>query len=437
LLTFAVAGGGFAGVETVAGINDFVRAALRSYPRLTEDMLRVILIHSGPTIVPELDEKLGVYAQRKLAGRKVEVRLNAKLEGFSDRTVRLSDGTTIHTSTLVWTAGTSPSPLVETIPSTKERGRLLVTETLELQDWPRVWALGDCAAIPDRRTERFCPPTAQHALREAKVVAHNVIATVRGKEKRRFDFSTIAQLAAIGRRTGVANTPDGIDVCLLHGRIVAGISPQMGGLGSKWRVYVNVADIKETAKAVVTAGGKVIQETTTLGNLGSFAVFADPFGTEFAVRQGENKVTSATNGLGTFAWTELITDDLLAVSKFYGDLFGWTLGAPLPGDQLGRREWLANGRPIAGLLPRPPAMPKEIPRYWDVFFEVADPAATVEKAVRLGGRNLMPPIDIPHGSLSLAIQPALYLASSSRKQERDTNSLVVTRLEKENSYVIR
>ncbi len=205
LLTFAVAGGGFAGVETVAGINDFVRAALRSYPRLTEDMLRVILIHSGPTILPELDEKLGVYAQRKLAGRKVEVRLNAKVEGFSDRTVRLGDGTTIHTNTLVWTAGTSPSPLVETIPCTKERGRLLVTETLELQDWPGVWALGDCAAIPDRRTGRFCPPTAQHALREAKVVAHNLIATVRGKEKRRFDFSTIAQLAAIGRRTGVAN----------------------------------------------------------------------------------------------------------------------------------------------------------------------------------------------------------------------------------------
>jgi NADH:quinone reductase (non-electrogenic) len=190
---------------TVAGINDFVRAALRSYPRLTEDMLRVILIHSGPTILPELDEKLGVYAQRKLAGRKVEVRLNAKVEGFSDRTVRLSDGTTIHTNTLVWTAGTSPSPLVETIPCTKERGRLLVTETLELQDWPGVWALGDCSAIPDRRTGRFCPPTAQHALREAKVVAHNVIATVRGKEKMRFDFSTIAQLAAIGRRTGVAN----------------------------------------------------------------------------------------------------------------------------------------------------------------------------------------------------------------------------------------
>jgi uncharacterized protein len=211
--------------------------------------------------------------------------------------------------------------------------------------------------------------------------------------------------ALLGWKVSDKYAPDGIDVCLLYGRTVAGISPQMGGLGSKWRVYVNVADIKETAKAVFTAGGKVIQETT-LGNLGSFAVFADPFGTEFAVRQGENKVTSAPNRLGTFAWTELITDDLLAVSKFYGDLFGWTLGAPLPGDQLGHREWLANGRPIAGLLPRPPAMPKEIPPYWDVFFEVADLAATVEKAVRLGGRNLMPPIDIPHGRIAVFGDPA-------------------------------
>jgi NADH dehydrogenase len=90
--------------------------------------------------------------------------------------------------------------LIETIPCAKEKGRLLVTESLELQAWP-----GDCAAIPDRRTGQFYPPTAQHALREAQVVAHNVIASVRGKEKKRFDFMTIAQLAAIGRRTGVAN----------------------------------------------------------------------------------------------------------------------------------------------------------------------------------------------------------------------------------------
>lgn len=205
LLTFVVAGGGFAGVETVAGINDFVRRALPSYSHLSEDMVRVMLIHSGPIILPELDESLGVYAQKILAARKVQIRLNTKIETFSGGAVRLTDGTMIPAKTLVWTAGTSPNPLLETIPCAKEGGRLLVTEFLELQGWPNVWALGDCSAIPDRLTGKFHPPTAQHALRQGKIAAHNILAALRGREKKRFDFSTIAQLATVGRRTGVAN----------------------------------------------------------------------------------------------------------------------------------------------------------------------------------------------------------------------------------------
>jgi NADH:ubiquinone reductase (H+-translocating) len=205
LVTFVVAGGGFAGVETVAGINDFVRAALRSYPHLTEDMLRIVLVHSGKLILPELGENLGAYAQRKLAMRNVEIRLNIKVEGYSGRAVHLTDGTTIHTNTLVWTAGTSPNPLLEAIPCAKQGGRLLVTESLELQGWPGVWALGDCSAALDPRTGKFYPPTAQHAIRQGKIVAHNVVAAIRGTAKKSFRFSTIGQLAAIGRRTGVAN----------------------------------------------------------------------------------------------------------------------------------------------------------------------------------------------------------------------------------------
>jgi len=171
---------------------------------LTEDLVRVVLVHSGPVLLPELGEKLGAYAQRKLEERKVEIRLNTRVEEFSGRAVRLSDETTIPTNTLVWTAGTSPNPLLETISCSKERGRLLVTESLELEGWPGVWALGDCAAVPDQRTGGFHPPTAQHGLRQAKIVAHNIVAAVRGTEKKRFDYSTFAQLAAIGRRTGVA-----------------------------------------------------------------------------------------------------------------------------------------------------------------------------------------------------------------------------------------
>jgi len=204
-VTFVVAGGGFAGVETVAAINDFVRGAQPSYRNLTEKMLRIVLVHSGPVILPELKERLGAYAERKLTQRKIEIRLNTRVESFSNNQARLSDGTTIETNTLVWTAGASPHPLLQMIPCKKEGGRLLVTEALELPGWPNIWALGDCAAVPNDERGGFHPPTAQHALREAKVVAHNVMANVRGREKKRFRFSTIGQLATIGRRTGVAN----------------------------------------------------------------------------------------------------------------------------------------------------------------------------------------------------------------------------------------
>jgi NADH dehydrogenase len=205
LLTFVVAGGGFAGVETMALFNDFVREALRFYPNLREEMLRMVLVHPGAVILPELGETLGAYAQRKLAMRQVEIKLNTRVTGVSERGVELSDGGTLLTKTLIWTAGTSPNPLLETLPCAKERGRLLVNELLEVPEWPGVWALGDCALVPDRQSGKFCPPTAQHALREGKVLAENLVATVRGGRKKPFVFTTIGQLATIGRRTGVAN----------------------------------------------------------------------------------------------------------------------------------------------------------------------------------------------------------------------------------------
>ena len=111
LLNFVVAGGGFAGVETIAGINDFIREAVRFYPHLQEDMLRIILVHPGKLILPELGEKLGAYAQRKLAERGVEIRTSCRVTAVTDRQITLSDGTTITTNTLVWTAGTSPNLL--------------------------------------------------------------------------------------------------------------------------------------------------------------------------------------------------------------------------------------------------------------------------------------------------------------------------------------
>lgn len=204
LLTFVVAGGGFAGVETIAGMNDFLREALPFYPHLRPEMLRLVLVHSGPVILPELGEALGRYTHEKLSARGVEIRTNVKVVEMSDQDIRLSDGTDITTNTLVWTAGTAPNPLLATLPCKTKGGRLLVNDSLEVPDWPGVWALGDCALIPDQLTGGYHPPTGQHAMREAAVVARNVTAAFRGTAKQPFRFKTIGLLAAIGRRTGVA-----------------------------------------------------------------------------------------------------------------------------------------------------------------------------------------------------------------------------------------
>jgi NADH dehydrogenase len=203
LTTVVVAGGGFAGVETLASVNDFARQALRFYPNLSDADLRMVLVHPGETILPELDPRLGRYAQRKLAARGVELRLGARVTGVGPEGVALSDGSLVPAHTLVWTAGTSPHPLLARVACKKERGRVLVDETLEVPDQPGVWALGDCAFVPDEHGKPH-PPTAQHALRQGRVLADNLLASLRGGRKRAFRFRTIGQLATIGRRAGVA-----------------------------------------------------------------------------------------------------------------------------------------------------------------------------------------------------------------------------------------
>jgi NADH dehydrogenase len=204
LLTVVVAGGGFAGVETIAAVNDFLRDAAKYYPHLADEYIRTMLVHPGPLILPELGAQLGAYAQRKLAERKVEIRVNTKVNAISERGVELSDGTAIAAATLVWTAGTSPNPILASLPCQKDRGRLVVNEYMEVPGWPAVWALGDCAVVPDPSTRRPYPPTAQHAMRQGKTLAGNVASAVLGGSRKPFVFSTIGLLAAIGRRTGVA-----------------------------------------------------------------------------------------------------------------------------------------------------------------------------------------------------------------------------------------
>jgi NADH:ubiquinone reductase (H+-translocating) len=204
LLTFVVGGGGFSGVEAVAELNDFVRHVAKSFRNIDPSNVRVVLVHGGPLILPELPQNLAGFAQRLLQRRGVEVRVNVLLTGATGDAALLSTGERIVTKTLVSTVPPAPNPLVEALPCRKERGRIVVDEYLQVPDYPGVWAVGDCAYVPDRRTGLPCPPTAQHAIREARCLAGNVVATLRGTPKHAFAFKALGKLAALGRHSAVA-----------------------------------------------------------------------------------------------------------------------------------------------------------------------------------------------------------------------------------------
>ena len=204
LLTFVTAGGGFSGTETTGAVNDFVRETVRYYPQLSEDLIRVVVVHPGNFILPELGEELGRYAEHKLRERKVEVIKGQRVANYDGVVVTLSDGTSIPAATLIWTAGVNPSPVIAQLPCEKERGRLLVSEYLAVTGVPGLWAAGDCAAVPILNTENFHPPTAQHGLREGVTVAKNIEATILDRSLRPFRYKMMGQLASIGHRTGVA-----------------------------------------------------------------------------------------------------------------------------------------------------------------------------------------------------------------------------------------
>lgn len=203
LLTFVVAGGGFAGVETVAAIHDFLHSVLRFYPNLKKDDIRVVLAHSGKVILPELDPALGNYAGKLLEQRGIEIKYGTRVVSFTNGVIYFSDNSSLESCTVVWTAGNSPNPLLSKVSCAKERGRLLVDETLAVQGLEGVWAVGDSAAIPNGEGG-FHPPTAQHAIREGKTLARNIALVIEGKIPKRFRFKTIGQLASLGHRRGVA-----------------------------------------------------------------------------------------------------------------------------------------------------------------------------------------------------------------------------------------
>jgi len=205
LLTFAIIGGGLTGVEVSGALNDFVREAADFYPEIDRNQIRIILVEAGPRLMPEMDEELAAFAEKVLGERGVDVRTNTSVVRAEKGSFELSTGERVSTATLIWAAGVAPSPLVASLGVGTERGRIRVNEYLEIEGLPNVWALGDCAHIPNPKTGKPHPPTAQHAVREGKCAGRNVAASLGIGTKQAFSYRTMGQMAIVGERTGVAD----------------------------------------------------------------------------------------------------------------------------------------------------------------------------------------------------------------------------------------
>lgn len=205
-LTFVVAGGGFSGVETIGEVQDMIRRTLCYYPRIRMEEVQCILLHAGDHILPELPRKLGEYARQQLERRGVKVMLNARLGEATPFYAKMQDGTVIPSATLVATIGNGPAAITGALSGVElQRGRILTDRTLRVKGKENVWAVGDAACIPlDDGQQKMAPPTAQFAVREAAVVAHNVAAAMRQQPLKEFHYVPKGNMASIGAYCGVA-----------------------------------------------------------------------------------------------------------------------------------------------------------------------------------------------------------------------------------------
>ncbi|MER7952971.1 NAD(P)/FAD-dependent oxidoreductase [Streptomyces sp. NPDC096079] len=208
-LTFVFVGGGYAGVEALAELEDMARYTARYYHNIKPEDLRWVLVEASNRILPEVGEEMGRYAIRELRGRNVDVRLETRLDSCEDRVAVLSDGTRLPTRTVVWTAGVKPAPvLAATDLPLNERGRLRCTAQLAVDGAPHAWAAGDAAAVPDVTAQEpgtECAPNAQHAVRQARVLAENVAASLRGQPLKEYAHAYVGSVASLGLHKGVAH----------------------------------------------------------------------------------------------------------------------------------------------------------------------------------------------------------------------------------------
>jgi NADH dehydrogenase len=200
-LSFVFVGAGYAGVEALAELSDLVDDALRYYPRLQGTPRRWAIVDAAPKILPEIPSRLGEYAARELAHRGVEIYVGTTLESISSDEAVLGNGTHIPTRTLVWTAGVRANPLLRQIDvPLDDRGRVEVDEFLRVRGREGVWALGDCARVPNTRSAVPDPPTCQHALRQARRLAKNIAGTPEP-----YGYRMLGQVATLGRYKGIAD----------------------------------------------------------------------------------------------------------------------------------------------------------------------------------------------------------------------------------------
>ncbi len=204
-MTFVVAGGGFTGVETMAAINDFLRESVRLLPALKGSELRTVLVTPEARLLPELSEELATYAAGQLQHHGVELQFNASVSEMTEDAVELKGGERIVARTVIWAAGVTPSPLIEPLPAAKGKHHgLQVNTACQVDGYPGVWALGDCAEIPQPDGKGTYAPTAQNATREGKQVARNLVAAFHGQQSKPFRYKPMGELALVGRHTGVA-----------------------------------------------------------------------------------------------------------------------------------------------------------------------------------------------------------------------------------------
>ncbi|MEW2067242.1 NAD(P)/FAD-dependent oxidoreductase [Streptomyces sp. NPDC007346] len=208
-LTFVFVGGGYAGVEALAELEDMARYTARYHHNIKPTDLRWVLVEASDRILPEVGEAMGRYAVGELRGRGVDVRLDTRLETCENRVAVLSDGSRLPTRTLVWTAGVKPAPLLaDTDLPLTGRGRLRCTATLGVEGMPHAWAAGDAAAVPDLTAAepgKETAPNAQHAVRQARVLADNVLATVAGRPLKEYRHTYAGSVASLGLHKGVAH----------------------------------------------------------------------------------------------------------------------------------------------------------------------------------------------------------------------------------------